>query len=247
VTAMHRYSLGHINEDDSPPGALNPDLKAYVVDLRNATGQVFDEVVLFYRRSGMGGVVFLGATGFAPNAILSLALGRASKMAGYTVGFFLHQRMVARLPEDGGEMNAVKAAALDPNRLNAWTDSWAIYEQNLIDLSQFTYTVTVRNDTPDKWDSVALSYLLDGETAQILETGSVAVGAEVSFPIGPASKLVGYNFAVFVDGLAVDFDPDPNKERKMFPISGSMSSYRSLVEHATPDWQPWSDVWVVGA
>ena len=75
-------AIAHVDEDQTPPGGLNPDVQPYVVDVRNATAETFDEVVLFYRRAGAPGVVFLGESNFKPNAILSLALDHADGLFG---------------------------------------------------------------------------------------------------------------------------------------------------------------------
>jgi hypothetical protein len=154
--------------------------------------------------------------------------------------------MVARIPEDAEAMTPALAATLDPNRLDECTDSWAVYESNFLPLSQLTYTVVVRNQTPDTWDDVTLAYTLEGETAVIVETSPVTPGGQATIPIGPCDRLVGYSFAIFVDGLAVDFDPRSDVEVLQFPAEGRMNALRSLQEHLTPDWQPCLDVWEVG-
>ncbi|MDH6222867.1 CFI-box-CTERM domain-containing protein [Streptomyces pseudovenezuelae] len=239
-------ALAHVDEEDVPASDVAPERFPYLMTLRNASAMTFDEVVVFHRSRGVAGVTFNGVTGFPPNAVENFYLGQCASMLGYTVGFFSANRMIARIPEAGGEMTPTLAATLDPNRVDACSDAWAIYEANFLPLDQMTYTVVVRNQTADTWDEVALSYVLVGQTVEIAITGVVAPGTQVTIPIGPCDKLVGYNFAIFVDGLAVDFDPRDDTERLMFPLQGSMNSYRSLQEHTVADWQPCTDTWEVG-
>lgn len=239
-------TLAHVEEDTTPAAEVPPSRYPYLMTLRNASAATFDEVVVFHRSRGVSGVTFNGVTAFPPNALENFYLGPGISMLGYTVGFFLGTRMVARIPQDGGEMTPALAATLDPDRVDAYSDSWAIYEANFLPLDQMTYNVVIRNRTGDTWDEVALSYVLVGRTAEIAVTGEVEPGTDVTIPIGPCDALVGYNFAIFVDGLAVDFDPSEDVERKMFPLQGSMNAYRSLQEHTVADWQPCQDVWEVG-
>jgi hypothetical protein len=121
-----------------------------------------------------------------------------------------------------------------------------VLQDSFLPLDDLTYVVAVANQTPDTWDELAVSYVLQGQTATIATVANVAPNREVQVPLGPCSQVVGYNFAVFVDGLAVDFDPDPNQERLQFPLAGSMNAWRSFLENPHFDWNPAEDFWRVG-
>jgi hypothetical protein len=244
-----RFAVAHVDEGDVPWDSLDPALRPYIVHFRNGTpATTFDEVVVFYKRAGKAGVVFLHAVGFPPGAVRTFQLDRASALESYTIGVFLQGGMVARLPDDGSVMTPAKAAAIDQNRVDEFTDSWAVVEDELIDLSALTYTVTFRNRTPDTWDEVAVAYSLVGHTATIAETVAVAPDKDVTVDLGPADQVVGYTYVIFVDGLRVDWDPEegPGHEQLQMPAVGLYNRLRALKEGASPDLDPAHDTWTIG-
>lgn len=211
----------------------------YTLTLRNATTVTFSEVVVFFKRKNLSGVTFSGLQSFQPGEIDVLPLGAATDMISYSVGFFDGGSLVARIPEDGGEMTPAKAAQLDPARLNEYTDAWVIEAQAVLPLGNYTYEVSIRNDTPDLWDEIALFYNEKGGPTQGLSRTNVAAHTTVTFPLCKCDKLDGYTFAVFVGGLAVDFGDGALR----FPPQGLMNARRALDYKL--DLDVCGDLWVV--
>jgi hypothetical protein len=98
----------------------------YTVTVTNSTPEFFDQVVIFYKRVGLNGVVFLQETGFVPGDIRIFRLGVCKDMESYALGFFQGEDMVARLPDEGSNMTAALASQINPTDTDPCADSWTI-------------------------------------------------------------------------------------------------------------------------
>jgi hypothetical protein len=206
------------------------------VRIRNASTVTFSEVVLFYRVQGQEGVTFLGTGALAPDESVVFPLCTLAAMGGYSVGFFMGTQLVARIPADGGNMTAGRAAQEDPDRVNAHSDSWAITPAQP---TTATYQVSITNETDDVWDEVTLFYTAVGQTAQGLTKTNVAKHEKVTFDLCPCDQLDGYVFSIFVDGLRTKLVDDALQ----FPPTGRMNARRAL--DFKTDLDPCSDSWII--
>lgn len=197
----------------------------------------FSEVVLFYRVQGHTGVTFLGTGALAPDESVVFPLSTLAAMDGYSVGFFMGTQLVARIPADGGNMTAGRAAQEDPDRVNAHSDSWAI--TGPVQPATATYQVSVTNESDDVWDEVTLFYNEVGMSEQGLTKANVAKGEKVTFELCPCNQLDGYLFSVFVDGVRSKLVDDALQ----FPPQGRMNARRALDFKA--DLDPCSDSWII--
>ena len=236
--------IGHHDPEDFDPDAVPLTVKNYTMTLRNATTTTFDEVVIFYKRSGIDGVTFMGIDAFEPGQMYVFPMGAAQGLTSYVVGVFKGGSLAARLPQSG-EMTPAKAAQIDPFRPNAYTDAWAIEGQAVLPLDQYTYEVSVVNESPDTWDEVAIFYKEKGGLAQGLLRENLGPGQQVTFPLVRCDKIEGYTFAIRVDGEAVGLDVDANGNPvPYFPGVGLMNARRALDYKL--DMDPCGDVWLIG-
>ncbi len=237
---MTTINAEHFHADQVPLSLAN-----YTVTLRNGTTTRFDEVVTFFKRRNLAGVTFSGYEGLAPGEIVVTPLGAATDLISYTIGLFVNGVLVARVPQAGGEMTPQLASQLDPNRLNGFTDAWVVEGRTLLPLDQYMYQVAVRNDTPDKWDEVALFYGEKGVGTKGVSRPNVEPGSTASLPLCRCDKMEGYSFAVFVDGLAANLEGDQPR----FPAQGLMTARRSMeyhLRHGDIDLDACGDLWIIG-
>jgi hypothetical protein len=116
-----------IGPDLQDIGPLPSAQQVYVVYIRNGSTSTFTEVVFFYKRRSLPGVVFLREEVFAPQQIAGFALGLAEDMESYVIGFFLGDELVAQMPPKGdGNMTALRASIYNPDDQDAAGDWWTI-------------------------------------------------------------------------------------------------------------------------
>jgi hypothetical protein len=197
-------------------------------------------VIVFYLRQNIQGVHVQRVAPFPPGASVTLPLGTAGRLGGYAIGFFdADGKLVARIPSDGGNMTAGRAAQLDPTRPDEFTDSWVIDDRTRTPAGQ-PYVVTIRNQTPDRWDEVALFYAERGRGTQGLSIANVEPNGAATFPLCDCEDMDGYTFNVWVDGLRVVLEDG----QLQFPATGLMTARRSA-DYRT-DLDPCRDEWLIG-
>jgi hypothetical protein len=96
---------------------VKPSEWSYAVNIRNATTDIFDEIVIFYDRVDAQGVIFLREIIVKPNQIRTFRLSICRSLKSYVVGFFIGSTMVARIPPGGGVVTR------NPNCSDSWTIS----------------------------------------------------------------------------------------------------------------------------
>ena len=238
--------IGHHDPaGDFDPEAVPLTVKNYTMTLRNATTTTFDEVVIFYKRSGIDGVTFMGIDAFEPGQMYVFPMGAAQGLTSYVVGVFKGGSLAARMPQSG-EMTPAKAAQADPFRPNAYTDAWAIEGQAVLPLDQYMYEVSIVNETPDTWDEVAIFFNEKGGVAQGLKRENLPPGGQETFQLVRCDKLDGYVFRIWVGGETVYLDVDAaGNQVDRFPGVGLMNGRRALDYKL--DMDACADVWVIGA
>lgn len=80
-----------------------PEAETYRVNIRNLTTDVFDQIVVFYKRVGKPGVVFLKEVNVKAGEFRGFVLGPCPEMESYVIGFFQGDNMVAQLPSPARE------------------------------------------------------------------------------------------------------------------------------------------------
>jgi hypothetical protein len=113
-----------------PPGLLPPGQATYRVFVRNATPDTFTEIVVFFKRVGQSGVVFLREENVGPAEVRGFVLGIAALMESYVIGFFIGDDMVAQWPASGdGNMTPQRASIENPDDTDPTVDWWTIDPQ----------------------------------------------------------------------------------------------------------------------
>ena len=111
------------------PAAPVQSLETYVVRFANMTSTTFDEVVVFYKRKFLPGVVYLNHIGLIPGEVTEFELGLCYLMESYVIGVFISDDLVAQLPAAGtGNMTPERAHQVDPTDIDPCVDSWSIFE-----------------------------------------------------------------------------------------------------------------------
>jgi|SwirhisoilCB1_FD_contig_21_8816734_length_536_multi_3_in_0_out_0_1 hypothetical protein len=125
VAASVTRLLGLLAFQQSPTQSLS----TYVVRFSNMTSTTFDEVVVFYKRKSLSGVVFLNKIGLIPGEVTEFNLGFCYLMESYVIGLFINSELVAQLPAAGdGNMTPERASQFDPSDIDPCVDSWSIWE-----------------------------------------------------------------------------------------------------------------------
>lgn len=106
----------------SRPSSTAP---AYTVTIRNASTETFSEIVAFYKRINLPGVVFLASYEVQPQAQPVFQMGLCSQLESYVVGFFIQDELVAKIPARGN-MTPQLASVFNPSDTYACEDSWSI-------------------------------------------------------------------------------------------------------------------------
>ncbi len=104
---------------------LDPTEWFYTVTVANRTTDTFDQIVVFYKRVNLEGVVFLQEVGVTPGQVVVFRLGACNRMENYVVGFFLGDDLVAKIP-GSGNMTPQLASQLNPTDVEPCADSWSI-------------------------------------------------------------------------------------------------------------------------
>jgi hypothetical protein len=108
--------------------AVPPASRSYRVYVTNATAETFSEIVIFYKRRGLPGVVYLSERDVGPGRVIAFLLGDASSMESYVVGFFLDGDLVQQIPTSGN-MTPALASMLNPTDADPCLDAWLISDQ----------------------------------------------------------------------------------------------------------------------
>jgi hypothetical protein len=98
---------------------------SYLVDVNNQTTDTFSEIVVFYKRLGLPGVVYLSARDVGPGKVSSFVCGLCKDFESYVVGFFLGPNLVAQIP-GAGNMTPALASQLNPTDVDPCIDAWMI-------------------------------------------------------------------------------------------------------------------------
>ena len=99
------------------PAAPVQSLETYVVRFANMTSTTFDEVVVFYKRKFLPGVVYLNHIGLIPGEVTEFELGLCYLMESYVIGVFIGDDLVAQLPRSWHwEYDPRESASGGPNR-----------------------------------------------------------------------------------------------------------------------------------
>lgn len=121
-TARH-LSIQAGGKPASSPGSMLEDI--YTVTVRNLTLADWFDIVIFYKRVGLSGVVYLEAFDVQPNAAPVFQMGLCSQMESYVVGFFIGDDLVAQIPSSGN-MTPSLASIYNPSDIWPCADSWSI-------------------------------------------------------------------------------------------------------------------------
>jgi hypothetical protein len=117
----------YFEDDLGPPTILAPGQAMYLVYVRNLTPDTFSEIVVFYKRIGQTGVVYLREENVRPAEYRAFALGLSEVMESYVIGFFQGDQLVAQLPRaDEGNMTPVRASLENPDDKDPAADWWTI-------------------------------------------------------------------------------------------------------------------------
>jgi hypothetical protein len=101
----------------------------YIVRFTNHTSVTFDEVIIFYKRLNLPGVVFLQEIGLVPGEVRDFNLGLCIMMESYVIGIFIGEDLVGQLPGPGqGNMTPARASEFDPSDVDPCADSWGVFE-----------------------------------------------------------------------------------------------------------------------
>jgi hypothetical protein len=106
-------------------GQVSEDAMTYRVIVSNLSTDTFDQIVVFYKRVGLDGVVFLKEENVQPQQVRGFVLGPCLAMESYVVGFFIGDDRVAKLP-DSGNMTPELASQLNPEDTWRCIDAWSI-------------------------------------------------------------------------------------------------------------------------
>jgi hypothetical protein len=110
-------------------GAPGASLEHYIVRFGNMTSVPFDEVVIFYKRRWLPGVVFLDKIGLIPGEVTDFDLGICQFMESYVIGVFIGSDLVAQLPAPGdGNITPERASQIDSADIDPCVDSWNIWD-----------------------------------------------------------------------------------------------------------------------
>lgn len=97
----------------------------YHINVNNQSADTFTQIVVFYKRVGKAGVVFLKAEQVQPGQVVGFMCGLCTDLESYVVGFFIDDELVAQLPATGN-MTPALASQLNPTDTDPCIDSWAI-------------------------------------------------------------------------------------------------------------------------
>lgn len=114
-------------EHTIPVAALPQRESSYVVNVNNQTTDTFTEIVMFYKRVGLPGVVYLSEASVPPSRVSTFVCGLCKNLESYVVGFFIGQDLVAQIPAQGN-MTPALASQLNPTDVYPCADSWMITE-----------------------------------------------------------------------------------------------------------------------
>lgn len=108
-----------------PVSALSSGESTYHINVNNQTTDTFTQIVVFYKRIGMPGVVFLKDEEVQPTQVVSFMCGLCKELESYVVGFFIGDELVAQIPATGN-MTPGLASQLNPTDRYPCVDSWMI-------------------------------------------------------------------------------------------------------------------------
>jgi hypothetical protein len=108
-----------------PTGVLTPGESTYLINVNNQTSDTFTEIVVFYKRINLSGVVFLKADQVQPGVVTGFMCGLCKEFESYVVGFFIGNQLVAQIPTTGN-MTPALASQLNPTDIYPCIDSWLI-------------------------------------------------------------------------------------------------------------------------
>lgn len=118
-------SFPAIGTNHSSANVLAAGESTYKVNINNQTTDTFTQIVVFYKRIGISGVVYLRANEVTPGQVTSFMCGVCKEFESYVVGFFIGDDLVAQIPETGN-MTPALASALNPSDQYPCIDSWSI-------------------------------------------------------------------------------------------------------------------------
>jgi hypothetical protein len=98
---------------------------AYTVTVTNATEEVFDDIVIFFKTKGQTGVTYIHSGTVMPATTVPMALGPCGAMESYVLAAFIGDTIVAQLP-DQGNMTPQMASQMNPTDKFICEDSWRV-------------------------------------------------------------------------------------------------------------------------
>lgn len=104
---------------------IKPAVRSYVVAVTNLTQDTFTQIVVFYKRIGLRGVVFLKNEIVAPGQFSSFLCGLCKDLESYVIGFFIGDDLVFQFPSQGN-MTPELAGQIKPSDSDPCIDSWTI-------------------------------------------------------------------------------------------------------------------------
>lgn len=108
-----------------PISAFRPGESTYQININNQTTDIFTQIVVFYKRIGLSGVVYLREENVQPGQISTFVCGLCKEFESYVVGFFIGDELVAQIPTTGN-MTPQLASQLNPSDRDPCIDSWMI-------------------------------------------------------------------------------------------------------------------------
>lgn len=97
----------------------------YALWVTNETSFVLDEVVAFYQQYGNPHVYRAQYLGLLPDTVAVLQLSNCFHMKHYSLGVFVDDQLVARVPPEGHNMTPAMASVWHPWDREVCIDSWA--------------------------------------------------------------------------------------------------------------------------
>jgi hypothetical protein len=108
-----------------PVSAIASGERSYLVNVNNQSSDTFTQIVVFYKRIGLSGVVFLKAENVQPGQVAGFVCGLSKNLESYVIGFFLGDDLVQQIPSTG-DMTPALASILNPTDTDPCIDSWMI-------------------------------------------------------------------------------------------------------------------------
>jgi hypothetical protein len=118
---LHAYGGQHVFTE----AGLDVGEWLYTVTARNDTGITLDQVVVFYKRVGLTGVVFLAAENVEHGDLAVFTMGVCKHMESYVIAGMVDDTIVTKPPAPG-DLTPTRASAINPTDTFRCADSWVL-------------------------------------------------------------------------------------------------------------------------